>query len=85
MATSPTISCSVANLKERQKSPGRIENYPRLHEVVGILRGYLPLVKDIEAFWLDLVNQESGIWTEHLDINMVVLATSLSPDGFLTV
>ena len=47
--------------------------------------GYLPLGKDIEAFWLDPVNQEAETRKEHLDINTVMLATSLAPGGFLTV
>jgi len=34
---------------------------------------------------LDPLNQESETWKAHLDINTVVLATSLFPDGFLTV
>ncbi len=68
-----------------EEQPDRFENHPRLHEAVGILMGYLPLVKDIEAFWLDPVNQEAETWKEHLDINTVMLATSLAPDGFLTL
>lgn len=68
-----------------QEQPDLFENHSRLHEAVGILMGYLPLVKDIETFWLDPINQAAGTWTEHLDINTVMLATSLSPDGFLTV
>ncbi len=68
-----------------EEQPDRFENQPRLHETVGILMGHLPLVKDIEAFWLDPVNQEAGTWKEHLDINTVMLTTSLAPDGFLTV
>jgi len=30
-------------------------------------------------------NREANSWTEHQDINMVMLATSLTPDGYLTV
>jgi hypothetical protein len=49
------------------------------------LRKYLPLGEKIEAFWLDPVNQKTDAWKEHRDINMVMLATSLAPDGFLTL
>jgi len=28
-------------------------------------------------------NQQSNTWTEHVDINSVMLATSLGPDGYL--
>jgi hypothetical protein len=39
-------------------------------------------MKDIEIFWLESCNQKSDTWLEHLDINRVMLATSLVPDGF---
>jgi hypothetical protein len=47
------------------------------------LREYLPLAGAIEAFWLDPAQQRSGTWLEHQDINTVMLATSLAPDGCL--
>ena len=47
------------------------------------LAQYLPLAGDIEAFWLDPAQQRSATWTEHQDINSVMLATSLVPDGYL--
>lgn len=37
----------------------------------------------IERFWLDPVHQRSRTWTEHEDINSVMLATALMPDGLL--
>jgi hypothetical protein len=39
----------------------------------------------IEDFWLEPRNKQSPTWTEHKDINNVMLATSLAPDGFLTL
>jgi hypothetical protein len=47
------------------------------------LKHYLPLAGDIEAFWLDPTQQRSATWIEHQDINTVMLATSLVPDGYL--
>jgi len=44
---------------------------------------YVPLAGAIEAFWLDPARQHSGAWIEHQDINTVMLATSLVPDGCL--
>jgi hypothetical protein len=44
---------------------------------------YLPLRDAIETFWRDPANQRSDTWTGHRDINDVMLATSLAPDGFL--
>lgn len=39
----------------------------------------------IEAYWLDEGNRKTQAWKEHRDINTVMLATSLFPDGFLTI
>ena len=45
---------------------------------------YTDLRKTIENFWSDPANQ-TDTWNEHRDINEVMLATSLSPDGFLVL
>ena len=42
-----------------------------------------PLRDRIESFWLDPRNQATDGWQEHEDINAVMLATSLLPDGYL--
>jgi hypothetical protein len=47
------------------------------------LRQYLPLAGGIETFWLAPAQQRSATWIEHQDINTVMLATSLAPDGCL--
>ena len=57
----------------------------RFDSLVNSLMGYVPLRETIEAFWLQEVNQESTSWKNHLDINMVMLATSLAPDGYLNL
>jgi hypothetical protein len=49
------------------------------------LEAYLPLCHFIEDFWLESENQKSSTWVEHLDINSVMLATSLDPDGYLSI
>jgi len=46
---------------------------------------YHPLKEKIENFWLDEKNQASATWQEHRDINTVMLATSLAPDGYLSI
>ncbi|MDW5562124.1 MAG: hypothetical protein SA339_02775 [Methanomassiliicoccus sp.] len=50
-----------------------------------ILRSHAPLGRRIEAFWSDLRNRDNDLWREHEDIDTVMLATSLVPDGFLRV
>jgi hypothetical protein len=47
------------------------------------LTEYLALRRQIEAFWLDPAHRTTATWQEHEDINEVMLATSLIPDGFL--
>jgi len=37
----------------------------------------------IEEFWLERTNKEPGNWIAHHDIDMVMLAISLAPDGYL--
>jgi hypothetical protein len=68
-----------------EEQPDQYQNQSRLLETAGALMSYQPLVENIEAFWLDPVNQKAETWKEHLDINTVMLATSLAPDGFLSV
>ena len=38
-----------------------------------------------KMFWLENANREAESWRAHRDINMVMLATSLAPDGYLTL
>ncbi len=39
--------------------------------------GFDPLASYIESFWLDETNQQQATWQSHLDINRVMLASSL--------
>ena len=57
-------------------------NIPELQHQLRALMRYTDLRETIENFWSDPANQ-TGTWNEHRDINEVMLATSLSPDGFL--
>ena len=49
------------------------------------LEQYVPLGREIEAFWRTPENQSVSSWLEHEDINSVMLATRLLPDEFLAV
>jgi len=44
---------------------------------------FLPLGEEIVAFWSDDAHRENSTWQEHIDINSVMLATALAPDGYL--
>ena len=56
-----------------------------LHSQIQTLMAYVPLHETIEMFWLERANQQFDNWVEHRDINRVMLATSLAPDGYLTI
>lgn len=43
----------------------------------------LPLKDELESFWLDREHRGGPSWVEHADINDVMLATCLAPEGFL--
>ncbi|KAF0218347.1 MAG: hypothetical protein FD174_2964 [Geobacteraceae bacterium] len=56
-----------------------------LRQRIEALMGNVPLGETIESFWMERENREAASWKEHREINMVMLATSLAPDGFLTI
>jgi hypothetical protein len=47
------------------------------------LAAYETLIEPMERFWCEPTHQQSAGWRAHRDINMVMLATSLSPEEFL--
>ena len=57
----------------------------RLHSRTESLMQYTPLSDIIENYWLEPTNRQTNEWMEHRDINMVMLATSLAPDGYLSL
>jgi len=62
---------------------GYFEEPAKLQALLQELKAYHPLCDYIEKFWMEGENQKSPTWREHLDINSVMLATSLDPDGYL--
>jgi hypothetical protein len=65
------------------RRPELFNSESRLGTLLNALQHYLPLQEQIERFWLEPQNRKVPSWTEHGDINMVMLATSLAPDGYL--
>lgn len=47
------------------------------------IAAYMPLRDAIESFWLVAEHRQEPTWHAHEDINDVMLATALAPDGFL--
>ncbi|MCC7564852.1 MAG: hypothetical protein KO206_01035 [Methanomicrobiaceae archaeon] len=56
-----------------------------LQRTVQALGRYVPLGDEIVEFWVGCSNREADSWSEHREINMVMLATSLAPEEFLAV
>jgi hypothetical protein len=53
--------------------------------VVAATSRYAVLGEAVLSFWLDPARRRSTSWSDHQDINDVMLATSLLPDGFLVL
>jgi hypothetical protein len=68
-----------------ERHPELIAPKSPLERKIESLTGYLPLAGEIEGFWLEGRNREAETWRDHREINMVMLATSLAPDGFLSI
>lgn len=67
------------------RNPGLFDTTPSLLSRLEGLMQYMHFREQIEMFWLSNTNRGAETWTEHRDINTVMLATSLAPDGYLAV
>src|SRR6185369_9905197 len=77
---------AVAKLREWcGRNPGHFAPESQLRQRIDKLMSHAALAGKIEEFWLSGKNRESKSWREHRGINMVMLATSLAPEVFLTV
>jgi hypothetical protein len=65
------------------EEPDLFDNAQDMFSLIESLQQHAPLIKEIEEFWIEPTNMQTDSWTEHLDINMVMLATSLVPEGYL--
>jgi hypothetical protein len=75
---------AVEKIRERiEQESTPLRNRDSLHSPLEILGRYAGLREIIEKFWLEGANRKASSYTAHHDINEVMLATSLSPDGFL--
>lgn len=77
-------------LKGGKKLFGLIKENPELFDE-NTLKQVEPLLKYkktgdfIDQFWMDSRNRKPPSWTDHSDINSVMLATSLAPGEFLKI
>jgi hypothetical protein len=68
-----------------EENQGLFDKKLRLLSRIESLIRYTSFSEVIEMFWLENAKREAESWREHRDINMVMLATSLAPDGYLTL
>jgi len=77
---------AVGHIQELlNQHPGAFDKGSSLSAQLELLIRHSRLQTEIEAFWLVGRNRESASWLAHRFINMVMLATSLAPDGFLAL
>jgi hypothetical protein len=74
-----SIGLHAADLIARSDLPDRLEN------LIDRLQAHRKFGISIERFWSDPARQANATWEEHRDINTVMLATSLAPDGLLVL
>jgi hypothetical protein len=73
----PIIEAEIAVRRQAFRDPERLA--PGLRA----LADFETLGQEIESFWLAAAQRESALWLEHQDINEVMLATALVPEGTL--
>jgi hypothetical protein len=69
--------------KRIAQSPAHFTNANQLTALLANLSRFRRIHELIESFWLEHSHQSVKTWQQHADINNVMLATSLAPDGYL--
>lgn len=82
-----TIGLQAADMMHKVIStqPTGFANPQRLLSRLKEVLTYELLATAIREFWLAPVNQKSASWMEHLDINSVMLATTMAPEGYVSI
>ncbi|MCY1071591.1 hypothetical protein OV090_43005 [Nannocystis sp. RBIL2] len=68
-----------------RRDPGPYEAMPAARSDLERLATFLPWLEVIESFWSQAEHRRSQTWLAHRDINEVMLATSLAPEGYLSL
>jgi hypothetical protein len=83
------LSIGLAGIETMQELAGEIPDRSGgtdpVKNLVEMLVTFVPVREQIERFWMDPVSQGACTWTDHREINSVMLATSLAPDTFLKI
>jgi hypothetical protein len=70
---------------EMRAAPGRSADGAGVLARIEALTPYVSLGAAIGSFWRDPEHRQTRVWAEHRDINEVMLATALVPDGLLVL
>lgn len=65
------------------KNQKKFNNHKHLLAIVEKLRQYKPEAEKIQTYWLQEQHHYNQNWQSHIDINSVMLATSLAPESYL--
>ena len=75
---------AISRMQKRiEQQPEHFTNANQLLTLLTNLSHFNRIHELIERFWLEPDHQSIKTWQEHADINSVMLATSLAPDGYL--
>lgn len=77
------LAIGLAAVPAMARDPRASRWSPSAREALSRLMICAPLREAIVSFWLVPDRRRGAAWTEHEDINEVMLATSLAPAGFL--
>lgn len=69
--------------KTIEQNVNNFTNADQLNITLNKLSRFHPINEIIESFWLQPEHRSVDSWLEHADINNVMLATSVAPDGYL--
>lgn len=79
------LGIGLAAAEMLRADPWRRSLTAAARSTLAALDEFAPLRREIDAFWLRPHHRRSATWLEHQDIDEVMLATSLLPDGFLVL
>jgi hypothetical protein len=75
---------AISRMQKRiEQQPEHFTNAKQLLALLTNLSCFHRIHELIESFWLEPGHQSIRTWKVHADINSVMLATSLAPDGYL--
>jgi len=75
---------AISSMQRRiDQHPEHFSNANQLSSLLIELSDFQSIHEIIENFWSEPGHQSVNTWVEHSDINCVMLATSLAPNGYL--